>query len=79
VVPGEWRYGSHTFVAFCPLHFGVLFDPWGTRRYRTDACARIYLKPFNKGQKNDYNDAEAIADATLPEFADGVREGSGPA
>ncbi|RWR25804.1 transposase [Sinirhodobacter populi] len=21
----------------------------------------IYVKPFNKGQKNDYNDAEAIA------------------
>lgn len=25
----------------------------------------IYVKPFNKGQKNDYNDAEAIAEATL--------------
>ena len=24
----------------------------------------IYVKPFNKGQKNDYNDAEAIAEAT---------------
>ena len=25
----------------------------------------IYAKPFNKGQKNDYNDAEAIAEAAL--------------
>jgi len=25
----------------------------------------IYLKPFNRGQKNDYNDAEAIAEAAL--------------
>ena len=24
-----------------------------------------YVKPFNKGQKNDYNDAEAIAEASL--------------
>ena len=25
----------------------------------------IYVKPFSKGQKNDYNDAEAIAEAAL--------------
>ncbi len=25
----------------------------------------IYVKPFNKGQKNDHNDAEAIAEAAL--------------
>jgi len=25
----------------------------------------IYTKPFTKGQKNDYNDAEAIAEAAL--------------
>jgi len=25
----------------------------------------IYVKPFMKGQKNDYNDAEAIAGAAL--------------
>src|SRR5260370_41934535 len=25
----------------------------------------IYVKPFRKGQKNDYNDAEAIAEAAL--------------
>ncbi len=25
----------------------------------------IYVQPFNKGQKNDYNDAEAIAEAAL--------------
>ena len=25
----------------------------------------IYVKPFAKGQKNDYNDAEAIAEAAL--------------
>jgi transposase len=25
----------------------------------------IYVKPFAKGQKNDYNDAEAIAEAVL--------------
>ena len=25
----------------------------------------IYVNPFNKGQKNDYNDAEAIAEAAM--------------
>ncbi|MCA3152636.1 MAG: transposase [Rhodocyclaceae bacterium] len=25
----------------------------------------IYVKPFSKGQKNDYNDAEAIVEAVL--------------
>lgn len=25
----------------------------------------IYVKPFNKGQKNDYNDAKAVAEAAL--------------
>ncbi len=25
----------------------------------------VYVKPFNKGQKNDYNDAEAIAEAAV--------------
>ncbi len=25
----------------------------------------VYVKPFNKGQKNDYNDAEVIAEAAL--------------
>jgi len=25
----------------------------------------LYVKPFNKGQKTDYNDAEAIAEAAL--------------
>lgn len=25
----------------------------------------VYVKPFNKGQKNDYNDAEAVAEAAL--------------
>jgi hypothetical protein len=25
----------------------------------------IYVKPFVKGQKNDYNDAEAVAEAAL--------------
>jgi len=25
----------------------------------------VYVQPFNKGQKNDYNDAEAIAEAAL--------------
>ncbi len=25
----------------------------------------VYVKPFNKGRKNDYNDAEAIAEAAL--------------
>lgn len=25
----------------------------------------VYVKPFNKGQKNDYNDAEAIAEAAM--------------
>ena len=40
----------------------------------------IYVKPFNKGQKNDYNDAEAIAEAALrPNLADRFGEGSGSA
>lgn len=35
----------------------------------------IYVKPFNKGQKNDYNDAEAIAEAALaPKPPDRFRE-----
>ena len=33
------------------------FEPW--------IIPAIYVKPFNKGQKNDYNDAEAIAEAAL--------------
>jgi transposase len=34
----------------------------------------IYVKPFVKGQKNDYNDAEAIAEATLRPNLRTVRE-----
>jgi transposase len=34
----------------------------------------IYVKPFLKGQKNDYNDAEAIAEATLRPNLRTVRE-----
>lgn len=34
----------------------------------------IYTKPFNKGQKNDYNDAEAIAEAALRPNLKVVRE-----
>ncbi len=34
----------------------------------------IYVKPFNKGQKNDYNDAEAIAEAALRPNLKTVRE-----
>src|SRR3954454_16629194 len=34
----------------------------------------IYVKPFVKGQKNDYNDAEAIAEATLRANLRVVRE-----
>ena len=30
----------------------------------------IYVKPFVKGQKNDYNDAEAIAEAALTVLED---------
>jgi transposase len=34
----------------------------------------IHAEPFVKGQKNDYNDAEAIAEAALrPNFASYVR------
>ena len=33
-----------------------------------------YTKPFNKGQKNDYNDAEAIAEAALRPNLKVVRE-----
>ena len=36
----------------------------------------IYVKPFVKGQKNDYNDAEAIAEAATAEPA--VRPGEEP-
>lgn len=35
-----------------------------------------YTKPFNKGQKNDYNDAEAIAEAVLRPNLKTVREKS---
>ena len=34
----------------------------------------IYVKPFLKGQKNDYNDAEAIAEAALRPNLRVVRE-----
>src|SRR5579859_1873842 len=34
----------------------------------------IYVRPFVKGQKNDYNDAEAIAEASLPPNLRTVRE-----
>jgi transposase len=34
----------------------------------------IYVKPFVKGQKNDYNDAEAIAEASLRPNLRSVRE-----
>ena len=33
--------------------------------FETRIIPAIYVKPFNKGQKNDYNDAEAIAEAAL--------------
>jgi transposase len=36
----------------------------------------IYVKPFVKGQKNDYNDAEAIAEAALRPNLRFVREKS---
>ena len=40
----------------------------------------IYVKPFVKGQKNDYNDAEAIAEAALAaKPAHGTREDAGSA
>ena len=35
---------------------------------------RFYVKPFSKGQKNDYNDAEAIAEAALRPNLRVVRE-----
>ena len=34
----------------------------------------IYVKPFVKGQKNDYNDSEAIAEASLRPNLRTVRE-----
>jgi len=34
----------------------------------------IYVKPFVKGQKNDYNDAEAVAEAALRPNLRAVRE-----
>jgi transposase len=34
----------------------------------------IYVKPFSKGQKNDYNDAEAVAEAALRPNLRSVRE-----
>ncbi len=33
--------------------------------HRPRIIPAIYVKPFSKGQKNDYNDAEAIAEAAL--------------
>jgi transposase len=35
------------------------------RAHATHHPPAIYVKPFTKGQKNDYNDAEAIAEAAL--------------
>jgi transposase len=37
----------------------------------------VYVKPFSKGQKNDYNDAEAIAEAALRPNLRTVSEKSG--
>lgn len=34
-------------------------------RFEPRIIPAIYVKPFNKGQKNDYNDAEAIAEAAM--------------
>jgi hypothetical protein len=34
-------------------------------RFRARIIPAIYVKLFNKGQKNDYNDEEAIAEAVL--------------
>jgi transposase len=36
----------------------------------------IYVKPFNKGQKNDYNDAKVIAEAALRPNLNAVSEKS---
>lgn len=36
-----------------------------TSGFETRIIPAIYVKPFNKGQKNDFNDAEAIAEAAL--------------
>ena len=38
----------------------------------------IYVKPFVKGQKNDYNDAEAIAEAALRPNLHLLRNAAGP-
>ena len=36
-----------------------------TMGFETRIIPALYVKPFMKGQKNDYNDAEAIAEAAL--------------
>jgi transposase len=32
-----------------------------------------YVRPYSKGQKNDFRDAEAIAEAVLPATRDNTR------
>lgn len=44
--------------------------------FETRIISAKYTKPFNKGQKNDYNDAEAIAEAALRPNLKTVREKS---
>lgn len=44
--------------------------------FETRIISAKYTKPFNKGQKNDYNDAEAIAEAALRPNLKTVRQKS---
>jgi transposase len=52
------------------------FVSWVLRQlgHRPRIIPAIYVKPFVKGQKNDYNDAEAIAEAALRPNLRVVRE-----
>jgi transposase len=38
---------------------------WQLGHHEPRIIPAIYVKPFVKGQKNDYNDAETIAEASL--------------
>ncbi len=50
-----------------PCKFSAHFVSRSLRALGHEPCIipAMYVKPFVKGQKNDYNDAEAIAEAAL--------------
>lgn len=55
-------------------YMSAYFVSWTLRKmgFEPRIIPAIYVQPFNKGQKNDYNDAEAIAETgSAPQSQDG--------